>query len=138
MQARSPTGSPIVGTADMIPGNALISYFERLPDGTLGIEWVGETKVCWNGQQTKRTTDDYDPELVKALKGARIMLYAWRKDRASSKVSVTIPELRDTIAEIEEVLAKATAPSQDIYVDEDGREWPEDQLTLVMDEETVP
>jgi hypothetical protein len=86
MKAISPTGALIVGSADWVPGNALIEErsWKRLPDGSLDFEWVGETVLCWDGQYTKErdgkdlyvdedgeewtadevrlVEDDYDPE----------------------------------------------------------------------------
>lgn len=81
MKAFAPNGAEIIGTCDMIPGNALISNFTRLPDGSLELDWVGETEVCWDGQETK--TD---------------------------------------------------ARGQTIYVDDNGNEWPEDQVSLEGEE----
>lgn len=54
MQAYAPTGKTIVATADMVPGNALITEgsWQREPDGTLSHGWVGETIMCWDGQYT--------------------------------------------------------------------------------------
>jgi|ERR1051326_8512843 hypothetical protein len=55
MKAISPTGSPIVGSADWVPGNALIEEgsWKWLPDGSFDFEWVGETVLCWDGQYTR-------------------------------------------------------------------------------------
>lgn len=54
MKAYSPSGSLIVATADVIEANALIRSMERLPDGSVEIEWVGEAEVCWDSQRTKQ------------------------------------------------------------------------------------
>ncbi len=86
MKAISPTGAPIVGSSDWVPGNALIEErsWKRLPDGSVDFEWVGETVLCWDGQYTNErdgedlyvdedgeewtadeirlVEDDYDPE----------------------------------------------------------------------------
>jgi hypothetical protein len=82
MHAISPTGSPIVGTADMVPANALIQQgsFTRGADGAIEFEWEGESLCCWDGQYTKQ---------------------------------------RD---------------GKDLYVDENGEEWTEDQIKLVENE----
>lgn len=52
-QLYAPTGKRIVASKDWIPGNALIQSASRLPDGSLEIEWAGETKLCWDGQYTE-------------------------------------------------------------------------------------
>ena len=55
MKAIAPNGSPIIGTADLVPGNALIagcSWFQD-EDGNLAFEWKGETEMCWDGQYTR-------------------------------------------------------------------------------------
>lgn len=52
LRAFSQQGFPIIGTSDLIPGTALGTP-ERLEDGTVTIDWDGETKIHWNGQQTR-------------------------------------------------------------------------------------
>ncbi|MGY4224361.1 hypothetical protein ACVMIH_001722 [Bradyrhizobium sp. USDA 4503] len=54
MQAFAPNGSEIVGTADLIPGNAWCEVLGRKPDGSLEFEYCDETKVCWDGQHTTK------------------------------------------------------------------------------------
>ena len=54
-KAYSPNGDEIVATCDFVPANALIvmDSFARNPDGSLSFDWVGESKMCWDGQYTK-------------------------------------------------------------------------------------
>lgn len=47
------------------------------------------------------------PELLKALRGARLMLYAWSAVRTKEGKKIH-KELQDTITEIETAIAKAT------------------------------
>lgn len=79
MKAIAPNGLEIIGTADLIPGTSLILHdgFTQREDGSLEVEWHGETKVHWGGQCTKQNN------------------------------------------------------GKNIYVDEHGNEWAEDQLKLV-------
>jgi hypothetical protein len=56
-QLYAPNGQFIIASKDWIPGNALIQGATRLPDGTLEIEWDGETKICWDGQYTEQLGD---------------------------------------------------------------------------------
>lgn len=53
-QLYAPNGRRIAASKDWIPGNALIASATRAPDGTLEIEWEGETKLCWDGQYTEQ------------------------------------------------------------------------------------
>ncbi|MDB6095553.1 MAG: hypothetical protein JWM32_3115 [Verrucomicrobia bacterium] len=53
-QLYAPNGKQIIATKDWIPGNALIQGATRAADGSLEIEWAGETKVCWDGQYTEQ------------------------------------------------------------------------------------
>lgn len=53
----APNGQRITAAKDWVPGNALILGATRNPDGTLEIEWDGETKLCWDGQYTERHGD---------------------------------------------------------------------------------
>ena len=49
--AKSPTGSPIRGTLDQVPGIAIIEDFSRDPEtGDLTWQHAGETKMHWDGQ----------------------------------------------------------------------------------------
>lgn len=48
----APNGSPIIGTADTIPGTALADTYDVEPDGSLTPNYVGETDVYWDGQTT--------------------------------------------------------------------------------------
>ncbi len=52
-QLYTPNGRRISASMDWIPGNALIGFVTQAPDGTLDIEWDGETKMCWDGQHTE-------------------------------------------------------------------------------------
>lgn len=54
MKLVSPTGADIVGTAELVPGVALLnnSDITRNSDGTYEFEWAGETKLDWDGQTT--------------------------------------------------------------------------------------
>lgn len=49
----SPTGLPIIGTLEMTPGCALThdDGFTLGPNG-LAYDYIGETDVCWDGQET--------------------------------------------------------------------------------------
>lgn len=82
MQAKSPTGSPIVGTLERLSGVAHVVHdsYQRLADGSLYIDHAGDTKVFWDDQMT------------------------------------------------------VTRDGKAIYVDEDGAEWPEDQVVLHEDD----
>lgn len=72
-QLYAPNGQRIAASKDWIPGNALIAFVKRATDGTLDIEWDGETKMCWDGQHTEE------------LAGKRIFLdedsNEWREDQ---------------------------------------------------------
>lgn len=52
-QLISPTGVPVIGTSDTIPGIALTSGWTKLPSGAIEPDHAGETKVNWDGQETK-------------------------------------------------------------------------------------
>ena len=52
-QLYAPNGKRIIASKDWVPGNALIASATRNPDGTLEIEWAGETRICWDGQYTE-------------------------------------------------------------------------------------
>lgn len=54
MRATAPNGSPILGTLETVTARAEIAdgSFYRKPDGSLGFEWGGETKVFWDDQET--------------------------------------------------------------------------------------
>jgi len=52
-QLYAPNGKLITAAKDWIPGNALIMGASRNADGSLEIEWEGETKICWDGQHTE-------------------------------------------------------------------------------------
>lgn len=80
----APNGKLIIATADFVPGNAQIADVTRKPDGSLEIDFAGETELCWNGQYTATTR---------------------RKINGKWK-------------------------SVDLYVDEDGNQWPENELKL--------
>lgn len=82
MKLYAPNGSPIIGTADTILATPQALSFERLPDGSIEVEWSGETEVHWDSQTTNKDERGFD-----------------------------------------------------IFVAEDGTEWPEDQLVWKEDEE---
>jgi hypothetical protein len=48
-------GARAIGTVETIPGVALFAYADGLdddgPEG-VGVDWDGETKLFWDGQQT--------------------------------------------------------------------------------------
>lgn len=46
----SPTGAIIVGTSEIVPGTAHGDVFFR--NGEIGIEFGGETDLCWDAQET--------------------------------------------------------------------------------------
>ena len=67
MYAFAPNGRPIIGTADLIPGNALIadgSFTRSWPGDVrdtkpeISFEYGGETDICWNGQYTKEESGE--------------------------------------------------------------------------------
>mgnify|MGYP001600197707 CR=1 FL=1 len=128
MKAISPTGSPIIGTADMVPANALAFNFERTSDGSLTLEWAGQSDMCWNGQYTKQTGGaEYAAEdLLAAAKAALDDLYGIPGTDLSSFAQAVRDQLKAAIA-------MAEAPRQTIFVDEEGEEWPEDQIKLVAE-----
>lgn len=68
----APNGCLIVAAKDWIPGNALLTGATRHADGSLEIEWSGETVLCWDGQYTEE------------LNGQRLFLdentHEWRED----------------------------------------------------------
>lgn len=52
----------IIGTLDLVPGRANLNGATRLPDGTLDIDWAGETTMFWDDQKTvQRRIDDGHP-----------------------------------------------------------------------------
>jgi hypothetical protein len=53
---KAPNGALIIGTADMVPGNALVTGFTREKDGTLTPEYTGGTVMCWDGQYNVEQT----------------------------------------------------------------------------------
>lgn len=69
----APNGKKIVASADLVPGNALIAAVTQRSDGTIEIDWDGETRMAWDGQ----FTDEID--------GRRIFLdeagNEWREDQ---------------------------------------------------------
>ena len=128
MQAFSPTGVPIIGTADTIPGNALALDFTRDETGAIVVEFGGETKICWNGQRTL-TTDPLAtaaPALLAALKDLVREIRAYQSPECDDEGAIGAAELKAADAAI----AAAEQPAQDLFVDEDGQEWPEDQIVL--------
>lgn len=56
-QLYAPNGRRVIASKDWIPGNALIQNATRNADGSLEIEWEGETQVCWDGQYTETVSD---------------------------------------------------------------------------------
>jgi len=47
-------GRMITGTLEKVYGNALLSGAHRNPDGTLELDYEGETKIWWDGQLSER------------------------------------------------------------------------------------
>lgn len=47
----SPSGSPIVGTLEVLHGTALADRFYVGESGQLVPEYIGETEIHWNGQE---------------------------------------------------------------------------------------
>lgn len=45
---RSPLGNPIVGTDEIVPAIGLVQS-----DGDGGIQWAGDTDLCWDAQDTR-------------------------------------------------------------------------------------
>lgn len=78
----APNGKLIVGTLETCPGCALITSISRAVDGSITLDYVGETKMYWDDQRTIE---------------------------------------RD---------------GQTIFLDSDGHEWPESQLTFKRGEPT--
>ena len=52
MQAVSPEGNEIIGTLEILEGTARADI-SLSSNGTLNVEYCGETDVDWNTQQTK-------------------------------------------------------------------------------------
>jgi hypothetical protein len=52
-QLFSPKGLRIVGTAEVIQAVAIVDSFEKRDNGTLYLNYAGETDVNWNSQKTK-------------------------------------------------------------------------------------
>src|ERR1043166_8281916 len=50
LQALSPEGNEIIGTLDVVQGTARA---DLAADGTLAIEYLGETEGNWNSQRSK-------------------------------------------------------------------------------------
>lgn len=140
MRALSPTGSLIVAAADMVPGNALISEnsFSRNKDGTLDHEWVGETTMCWDGAVTNTAggVQNAADDLHAALKAIVYEVDRHRGLKIDAKG--ILDPLHPICVQAESAkaaLAKAALPVKPLYVDEDGEEWTEDQLTLIDEAE---
>ena len=55
MKLIAPNGKEIIGTEERIPGTAHIinSKIEKQDDGTFEFDYEGETKVFWDGQETR-------------------------------------------------------------------------------------
>lgn len=49
----APNGRQIVGTDDTVPACAAVSGFTRAEDGTFRPEYMGDTEVYWDGQETQ-------------------------------------------------------------------------------------
>ena len=52
MKALSPEGNKIIGTLDVVRGTARAAV-DLGATGTLNIEYLGETEVDWDSQETK-------------------------------------------------------------------------------------
>ena len=50
----SPTGARIIGTSETVPGCALVQEVRLMDDGSLDVEYEGETEVFWDGQMNDR------------------------------------------------------------------------------------
>lgn len=48
----SPNGAEIVGTYENLHGCAFANVWQN-EDGTLGLEYAGETEIDWDGQETQ-------------------------------------------------------------------------------------
>jgi hypothetical protein len=129
MKAFSPTGSPIVGTADLIPGNALIQEFHKLPDGTLEIDWASETDVCWDGQFTKTSHDpgEIQQQLVEALEATLKLLRVFTRE--TDEVAKSVWDMAEAAIQL------TKTEGETLYVDEEGLEWRESQLVLKEDDD---
>lgn len=57
MYAYSPTGSPIVATAEMVPSNAAVwpDSFTRNAGGQLQFDHTGESDVFWDSSETRES-----------------------------------------------------------------------------------
>lgn len=51
MQAFSPRGAVITGTSDFVYCVALVDNVRRGEDGEIAFDYIGETKVNWDGQE---------------------------------------------------------------------------------------
>lgn len=49
---RAPDGTPISGSYDTLKATAHISSAERNPDGSLSIDWAGDSDIDWDSQET--------------------------------------------------------------------------------------
>lgn len=121
MKAVSPTGSPIIGTSESIPGTALASGFHRDKDQGLDFEHEGETEVFWDGQTTN-TRGGLQDAAEDLLAVAKLVIERWETG-----------DLAEAVHELQAAVTKAETPAQDLFVDENGFEWTEDEITFVED-----
>lgn len=130
MKALSPTGSPIIATLEMIPGCAEVNSFTRAADGSLDPEYGGYTDVLWDAQRPAQRggVNESGPALFAALQ--------WLVDEIGDPASPKRPSV-EAIRSAEDALATAKAPGRDLYVDENGEEWTEAELTLVDDDAEI-
>lgn len=51
---KSPTGVPIVGTAESLLATAHIQGFSRDKNGKLAFDYAGDSNIHWDTQETKK------------------------------------------------------------------------------------
>lgn len=54
----APTGVPIQGTIERLSGVAIVNGAERNEDGTLELDYSGDTDIWWDEQKTARHNDE--------------------------------------------------------------------------------
>jgi hypothetical protein len=52
--AKSPKGHEIIGTDELLPGCAYVKHLSVDAEGVVEQEWVGETKIYYDGAMTQK------------------------------------------------------------------------------------
>lgn len=79
-QLESPDGTRIIGTYDTIPGVALILGAIRTDNGDLDPDYVGETEVIWDGQETETDDEGFRLWVDENYKLYRTDELVWKED----------------------------------------------------------